>query len=93
VHAHHGLVNRAERVGEVKLGHHHAFEHVRRFADHDGIDIAKAETGILEGAESRFAHQPGNRKIVAFGGMLGLANADDGAGIHRSASRTQTKFC
>ena len=39
VHAEHRLARGAERVGEVELGLHHAFEQVGRLADDDRVDV------------------------------------------------------
>ena len=45
VHPQQRLAGRAERVGQVQLGHHHALEQVGRLADHDGVDAGQGEPG------------------------------------------------
>ena len=74
-----GLPDRAERVGEVQLGHHHALEHVGRLADDDRVDVGQRQPGVVERPVGRLAAQPGDRHVAALGAVLGLADADDGA--------------
>ena len=73
-----GLPARAERVGEVQLGHHHALEEVGRLADDDGVDVGPGHLGVGERAGGGLAHEPGHRDVAAGGLVLGLADADDG---------------
>src|SRR5438876_1026264 len=70
VHAHHRLAHRAERVGEVQLGHHDPFEHVGGLADDDRVDVAPAEPRVLEGAQGRLADEAGEREVVALRRVL-----------------------
>ena len=55
VHAHDRLARRAERVGEVELGHHHALEDVGRGADDDGLDVGPRHLGVFERADRGLA--------------------------------------
>ena len=103
VHAQHGLAHRPQRRGEVELGHHDALEHVGGLADDHGVDVAPVEPGVLEGTRRRFAHQPGDRDVLALGGVLGLPHTDHRAalghhapfpaGPEGSAARAHTRFC
>ena len=44
VHAEQRLAGRAEGVGQVQLGHHHALEEVGGLADDDGVDVGPASS-------------------------------------------------
>ena len=49
VHPEQRLADRAQRVGQVQLGHHHALEEVGRLADDDGVDVGPGHLGVGEG--------------------------------------------
>jgi hypothetical protein len=46
VHPQQRLTDGAEGVGQVRLGHHHALEQVRRLADHDRVDLRHRQARI-----------------------------------------------
>jgi hypothetical protein len=50
VHPEHRLPRGTERVGEVELGLHHAFEEVGRLADDDRVDVAPRHLRVVERA-------------------------------------------
>ena len=90
----HRLADRAERVGQEDLRHHHAFERVRGLAEDDGVDVAPRQAGVFERALRGFADEVDLRAVVPLGVVLGLTDADDGARVrHQSPSRTATRFC
>ena len=95
VHPQHRLAHRAERIGEVKLGHHHALEHVRGLADHDRVDVRPSHPGVLERALGRLTDQSRDRDVLPLRGVLGLADPDDRHSLAHAASRsrTATRFC
>ena len=95
VHPEHRLADRAERVGEVELGLHDAFEEVGRLADHDRVDVGERHLRVVERAEHRLAHEPAVGDVVAARLVVGLTDADDRTrfGAHASPSRMQTRFC
>ena len=78
VHAHHRLAHRAERVGEVELGHRDALEHVGRLADDDGVDVAPRHARVFERLDRGLAHEPGHRDVL---------RATTGGGSDRSRRR------
>ena len=78
VHAHHRLAHRAERVGEVQLGHRDAFEHVRRLAEHDGVDVGPRHARVVERLRRGLAHEPRHRDVLARRTVMRLADTDDG---------------
>ena len=96
VHAEHGLARGAERVGEIELGLHHAFEQVGRLADDDGVDVGPRHLGVVERARRGLAHQPAQRHVPTPRLVLGLSDAHDRAGFvahSGSPCRTHTRFC
>ncbi len=94
VHAVDGLPDRAERVGQRQLRHHHRLERVGRLADHDRVDVGERHARVLECFERRPPHEPveGHVELTA---VVGLADADDCARPrHQSPpSMTHTRFC
>ena len=94
VDAEHRLADRAERIGEVELGHHHALEHVRRLADHHRVDVRPGHPGVVEGPFRRLPDETRDRDVLPLGGVLGLPDPDDRDPVHAaSPSRTATRFC
>ena len=77
VHAEHRLADGTERLRKVQLGHHHAFEHVRRLAEHDRVDIGPRHLCVFERAHRGLAHEARDRHVVALRVVLRLADADD----------------
>ena len=65
VHPQQRLADRAERVGQEQLGHHHALEEVRRLADHHGVDVVPADLRVGHRAVDRLAQQAGHRDVLA----------------------------
>ena len=91
VHPQQRLAGRAERVGEVELGHHDALEQVGGLADDDRVDVVERQLGVGEGTVDGFAQEPGDRDVLALGAVVGLADADHGSkgvaharGLHRA---------
>ena len=78
MHAHHRLADRAERVGEVELGHRDALEHVGRLADHDRVDVGPGHARVFERLDRGFAHEARERHVLARGAVHGLPDPDDG---------------
>ena len=78
MHAQQRLAGRAERVGEVQLGHHHALEQVGRLADHDRVDVVEPRSASASARSIASRHRPGDRHVLALGPVVGLADADDG---------------
>ena len=98
VHPQQRLADRAERVGQVQLGHHHALEQVGRLAQHDRVDVGQGESGVGQRPVHRLAAQPGDGHVGPPGPVPGLADAEHrGLLLHGScsplASITQTRFC
>src|SRR4051794_7520151 len=95
VHAHHRLAHRTESVGEIELRHHHAFEHVRRLADDDRVDVRPGEPGVLERTQRGLADQPGHRHVLPLSGVLRLPDTDDRYALAHAASlpNNATRFC
>ena len=95
VHPEHGLAHRAQGVGEVELGLHHALEEVGGFSEDDGVDVGHGHVGVVEGPEHRLADQSAEGDVEAAGLVVGLADSDDGAraGAHGVSSRMQMRFC
>ena len=77
VHPEQRLARRAERVGQVQLGHHHALEEVGRLADHDGVDVGPGHLGVGQRTRRRLPDEPGHRHVAPGGLVLGLADPDD----------------
>jgi hypothetical protein len=46
VHPDQRFSGRADGIGHEQLGHHDAFEKVRRFSDHDRVDIVERGLGV-----------------------------------------------
>ena len=78
VHPEQRLAGRAERVGQVQLGHHHALEEVGRLADDDRVDVGPVELGVVRGRGRGLPDEPGHRHVAPGRLVLGLADADDG---------------
>jgi len=76
VHPVDGLAHCAERVGERELGHHHAFERVRGFADDDRVDVVERELGVGERTQRRLPDQTLERHVDTLRLVLGLTDAD-----------------
>src|SRR5262249_61039819 len=94
VHTHHRLAGRAERVGQVRLGHDDALEHVGGPADDGGVDVLPAHLGVLERAARGLAHEAGDGDVGTGRLVMRLADADDGAELaHASPSSTHTRLC
>ena len=70
VHAHHRLADRAERVGEVQLGHRDALEHVGRLADDDRVDVGVRHARVVERLLRGFAHEARDRHVLARGAVM-----------------------
>src|SRR3546814_1541937 len=62
-----GLARRAEGVGQVELGHHHALEEVGGLADHDGVDVGPGHPRVLERPAGRLSHETGHRDVAPGG--------------------------
>ncbi len=75
----HGLAHRAEGVGEVELGLHHALEEVGSLAQHHGVDVGQRHLGVVEGPEDGLPHQTAEGHVEPPGLVVGLADPDDGA--------------
>ena len=67
VHPEHGLAHRAQRRGQVELGHHDALEHVGGLADDHGVDVGPVEAGVLERPHGRLADQAGDGDVLPLG--------------------------
>ena len=93
VDAEHGLAHRAEGVGEVELGLHHALEQVGGLAEDHGVDVGHRHLGVVEGPEHRLAHETAERHVAAARLVVGLADADHRTRDHDRPSRMQTRFC
>ena len=95
VHPDDRLAQRAERLGEVELRHHHALEHVGRLADDDRVDVLPVELGVGERAVGRLADEAGDRDVLAGRDVLGLPGAEHRGQLpaHACASSVQTRFC
>ena len=77
VHAEDRLAVGTQRVGQVHLRHHQAFELVGRLADDDGVDVLPGHLGVVEGALTGLTDEARHRQVLADLGVLGLADADD----------------
>src|SRR5207249_7594847 len=88
---------RTEGAGEELFRLHDALEHVRRFPDHDGVDVPVLEPRVEERAVDGLAHEPGDADVGTPRGVLRLSDAQDRrlpAHVHlRSSPTTQTTFC
>src|SRR5438876_3809328 len=88
---------RTEGAGEELFRLHDALEHVRRFPDHDGVDVPVLEPRVEERAVDGLAHEPGDADVGTPRGVLRLSDAQDRrlpAHVHlRSSPSTQTTFC
>src|SRR6185369_5711472 len=73
----HRLHVRTECAGEKLLRLRHAFEHVRRLADDDGVDVLVLESSVEQRAVHGFAHQAGDAHIAAPRGVMRLSDAND----------------
>ena len=97
VDAEHRLARSAERVGQVQLRLHDAFEEVGRLADDDRVDVRPVHLGVFERARRCLTHQAAERDVPAARLVLGLADANDCTGLvsHQflPPSRMQTRFC
>ena len=78
VHPEQRLADRAQRLGQVRLGHHDALEEVGGLADDDGVDVVHRHVGIGERPVDGLAEQARQRDVAADRGVLGLADTDDG---------------
>ena len=81
VHPEQRLADGTERLGQVRLGHHHALEEVGRLADDDGVDVVHRQVGVRERAVGGLAQEARQGDVAAHRGVLGLADADDGHSI------------
>ena len=96
VHPEQRLADRAERVGQEQLRHHHALEEVGGLADDDGVDVRPGHLGVGERPVGGLAHEAGHRHVAPGGRVLGLADADDGDSVVPISSPfqdTATRFC
>src|SRR3989442_15569728 len=79
MHADNRLAHSAESVCEVKLGHHHALEHVWGLADDDGFDVAPGHVRIFQRPHRSFAHEASDRDVATAGPVLRFSYPPDRA--------------